>query len=152
MPSPPQIIELGQIAIRFLLDGDETNGSVSMFEFLVAAGAKVPVPHYHEAFDEAMYGIEGVLALTVEGRLERIGPGDRCFIRRGQVHHFINEGPQRTRTLAVVTPALLGPTYFTDIAALLSHGGPPDPARVTKVMRRHGLVAVPAAAAAAPGT
>jgi len=149
MPSPPQIIELGQIAIRFLLDGDETNGSVSMFEFLVAAGAKVPVPHYHEAFDEAMYGIEGELTLTVDGKVERLGPGDRRFIPRGAIHHFINGGPRRTRTLAVVTPALLGPTYFTDIAALLSDGGPPDPARVVKVMRRHGLVAVPPTA---PGT
>ena len=86
--------------------------------------------------------------LTVDGKIERLGPGDRCFIPRGAVHHFINEGTQRTRTLAVVTPALLGPAYFSDIAALLAGGGPPDPARVAEVMRRHGLVAVPPTAPA----
>lgn len=148
MTTPPQIIQLGQIEIRFLLDGSATGGSLSMFEFLVAAGAKVPVPHYHEKFIEAMYGIEGVLTLTVDGKIERLGPGDRCFIPRRAVHHFINNGPERTRTLAVVTPALLGPTYFSDIAALLGGGGPPDPARVAEVMRRHGLVAVPPTAPA----
>jgi hypothetical protein len=32
------------------------------------------------------------------------------------------------------------------MAALLAAGGPPDPARVAEVMRRHGLIVV------APGT
>jgi quercetin dioxygenase-like cupin family protein len=145
MTSPKETIKLGQVEIRFLLDGDDTGGKLSMFEFLVAPGAKVPVPHYHEQFDEVVYGLEGVLTFSVDGRSAQIGPGDRCFVPRGAVHHFINAGPEPTRTLAVLTPALIGPAYFRDMAALLSGGGPPDPAKAAEVMRRHGLIAIPPA-------
>jgi quercetin dioxygenase-like cupin family protein len=144
MPPAKETIHTGPIEIRFLLDGDDTQGRMSMFEFLVPPGAKVPAPHYHEQVDEAIYGLAGVLTFTVEGRSHPIGPGDRCFVPRGAVHHFVNAGPEPTRTLAVLTPALIGPQYFRDVAALLTAAaGPPDPARIAEVMRRHGLIVVP---------
>src|SRR4051812_45546103 len=77
--TPKEIIRVGPIEIRFLLDGEDTGGRVSMFEFVVPPGAKVPAPHYHELVDEVAYGLEGVLTFTVEGREVRLGPGDRCF-------------------------------------------------------------------------
>lgn len=139
--TPKEIIRIGEVEIRFLMDADDTGGGLAMFEFLVAPGAKVPVPHYHEQFDETLYGLEGVLTWTLEGRSMQIGPGDCCFVRRGAVHHFINNGPSRTRTLAIITPGLLGPAYFRDMAAMVA-GGPPDPVKAAEVMRRHGLVPV----------
>jgi quercetin dioxygenase-like cupin family protein len=145
MMTPKEIIRLGQIGIRFLLDGDDTAGRMAMFEFLVPPGAKVPAPHYHEQVDEAIYGLEGMLTFTVDGRGLPIGPGDRCFVPRGVVHHFVNAGSAPTRTLAVLTPALIGPAYFREMVAVLAGGGPPDPARVAEVMRRHGLIVVPPA-------
>ena len=143
MTPPKETIRIGPIEIRFLLDGDDTAGRLSMFEFLVPPGARVPAPHYHEQVDEAAYGLEGVLTFTVAGRGNRIGPGDHCFIPRGVVHHFVNEGAEPTRTLSVLTPATIGPAYFRDMGALLTAGGPPDPAQVAEVMRRHGLIVVP---------
>ncbi|HTI50869.1 MAG TPA: cupin domain-containing protein [Planctomycetaceae bacterium] len=142
---PTETISLGQVEIRFLLDGNDTGGTMSMFEFLVAPGAKVPVPHYHEAFDEAIYGIAGVLTFTVDGVAHRIGPGDRCFVPRGKVHHFTNNGAEPTRSLAVLTPAIVGPAFFREMGELMKAGGPPDPAKAAAIMRRHGLVAVPLA-------
>ena len=146
MTPPKETIRLGQIEIRFLLDGDDTAGRVSMFEFLVPPGARVPAPHYHEQVDEVAYGLEGVLTFTVDGRPVRLAPGDRCFIPRGAVHQFVNSGTEPTRTLSVLTPAHIGPAYFRELADLLAAtpGVPPDPARVAEVMRRHGLVVVPA--------
>jgi quercetin dioxygenase-like cupin family protein len=47
-----ETIQLGQITIRFLLDGGDTGGQHAMFEFLVPPGARVPAPHYHEHVDE----------------------------------------------------------------------------------------------------
>jgi hypothetical protein len=35
-------IKIGGLAIRFLLEGKDTDGSLAMFEFDVAAGAKLP--------------------------------------------------------------------------------------------------------------
>jgi quercetin dioxygenase-like cupin family protein len=122
-----EIIRLGSIEIRFLLDGGDTNGQLSMFELSVPPGAQVPAPHYHEQVDEIVYGLEGVLTFTVDGRKYEMRPGDRCFVPRGAVHHFVNTGPETTRTLAVLTPARIGPAYFRELAALRRPAGPGDP-------------------------
>ena len=37
-----QIIQVGQIAIRFLLEAADTNGALAMFEFTVPVGARMP--------------------------------------------------------------------------------------------------------------
>jgi uncharacterized cupin superfamily protein len=47
-----------------------------MFEFDVAAGAKVPAVHSHDAYEETSYGLTGILTMTVDGRRSKIRPGD----------------------------------------------------------------------------
>jgi len=44
--------------------------------------------------------------------------------------------------LAIATPALIGPDYFKETAAIVNAGGPPDIERIKAVMAKHGLVAV----------
>ena len=83
--------------------------------------------------------MEGALTSTVEGQKIEIAPGARCFVPRGAVHHFVNQGTETTLTLSILSPALIEPAYFRDMAALLENGQP-DPA---EVMRRHGLVVAP---------
>jgi len=136
-------IRVGQIEIRFRLEAAQTAGTLTMFEFLVPAGARVPVPHSHEAFDETIYGLEGVTTWILDGRQVRVGPGDVLFIPRGRVHHFANLDTQDARELSVITPGLLGPEYFRDIAEVLDAGGPPDVERIMEVMKRHGLRPAP---------
>jgi quercetin dioxygenase-like cupin family protein len=134
-------IRIGPLAIRFLVEGEESEGSVAIFEFDVPAGAKVAAAHSHDGFDETIYGLEGVLTWTVGGRPVDIGPGETLFIPRGAVHQFDNAHDVDASALAVVTPGILGPDYFRDVAAVLgtAAGGPPDLAAVGEVMRRHGL-------------
>lgn len=138
-----EIIRVGQIGIRFLLEAADTNGAVAMFEFTVPVGARVPVPHYHKAYDETIYGVEGVVTFTVEGKPVDIGPGQTCFIPRGAVHGFDNLKPTAVKALAVITPALLGPDFFKEAAAVINAGGPPDVEKVKAVLLKHGLVPVP---------
>lgn len=140
--NPKEIIHLGALEVRFLLDGDDTAGQLCLFEFVVPPGARVPAPHYHESVDEAAYALSGVLTWTVDGRRADLPPGGHLFVPRGAVHGFVNTGPEPARTLAFLTPATIGPAYFREMAALLS-GGPPDPVRAAEVMRRHGLIAAP---------
>jgi len=83
-------IRLGQLAVRFRVEGKESGGSVAMFEFDVPAGAKVPIAHSHDAYEETIYGLEGVLTFTVDGQKSDVGPGDVLCIRRGAVHRFDN--------------------------------------------------------------
>src|SRR5436309_8917901 len=105
-------IRIGELAIRFLLEGEQSAGALAMFEFDVPAGAKVPIAHSHDAYEETIYGLDGVLTWTVEGRRSEVGVGEALVIRRGAVHHFANLGSSDAKALAVVTPGILGPDYF----------------------------------------
>jgi hypothetical protein len=57
------------------------------------------------------------------------------------VHRFDNTGDVDATALAIVTPGILGPQYFRDLAAVVdaAAGGPPDLGALGEVMRRHGL-------------
>ena len=138
-------IRVGALAIRFLVEGGESSGSVAVFEFDVPAGAKVRVAHSHDGYEETIYGLEGVLTWTVEGTPTDVGPGEAICIPRGAVHHFDNTGELDATALAIVTPGILGPDYFHEAAAVLdaAAGGPPDLAAIAAVMRRHGLTPAP---------
>src|SRR5262245_34282782 len=134
-------IRIGQLAIRFLVEGEAAGGSVAVFEFDVPAGAKVPIAHSHDAYEETIYGLEGVLTWTVDGEQIDVGTGEAVVIPRGVVHRFDNAGDADARALGIVTPGILGPGYFREMAQMVeaAAGGPPDLAAMGDVMRRHGL-------------
>jgi hypothetical protein len=99
----------------------------------------MPPAHSHDGFEETIYGVRGTLTWTVDGVTTSVGPGEVLCIPSGTVHHFENLGAEVATQLAIVTPGLLGPAYFRDLAAVIDVGGPPDHAALLEVMRRHGL-------------
>jgi quercetin dioxygenase-like cupin family protein len=137
-----ETIKVGQIIIDFLLEAADSNGSAAMFEFTVPVEAKVPLPHYHEHFDETIYGLSGTLTFVVDGKTIDVGPGETCFIPRGAVHGFDNLKQTDAKALAVITPALLGPIFFKEAAEIINAGGPPDLQKLGSVLAKHGLIAV----------
>jgi quercetin dioxygenase-like cupin family protein len=134
-------IKVGEMAIRFLVEGSQTAGSVAIFEFGVPAGAAIAGAHSHDGFDETIYGLEGVLTWTIEGTPTEVGPDQALFIPRGAVHRFDNRGDLDAKALAIATPGSIGPDFFREVGAILdaAAGGPPDLAALGAVMRRHGL-------------
>ena len=138
-------IRVGQLVIRFLIEDEASSGSMAMFEFDVPAGAKVPVAHSHDGYEETIYGLEGELTMTVAGRPIDVGPGDALCIPRGVVHRFDNLYSADAKMLAIITPGILGPAFFRELADVVkaAAGGPPDPAAIGAVMLRHGLTPAP---------
>jgi quercetin dioxygenase-like cupin family protein len=145
LTSANEEIRVGPMAIRFLLEGEASGGSVAVFEFDVPAGARLPAAHSHDGYEETMYGLEGMLTWTLEGRQVDVGPGEVLCIPRGVVHRFDNPHDVDARVLAIVSPGILGPGYFREMAAIVeaAAGGPPDLAGMAAVMRRHGLTPAP---------
>ncbi len=140
MPSAPKTtIQLGPLRVDFLVEADDSHGSLTMFECFVPVGARVPVAHSHDGFDETAYVLEGTCTWTIDGETRESGTGDSVCIRRGQIHGFENRGHEDVRFLAVATPGVFGPAYFRDVAEILAAGSPPDPATIGAAMRRHGL-------------
>ena len=62
-------IRVGTLTVRFHVDADESGGSVSIFECDVPANARMPAPHSHDAFDETVFGLDGVNTFTWAGRI-----------------------------------------------------------------------------------
>jgi quercetin dioxygenase-like cupin family protein len=132
-------ITVGALRVRFLVEGDASGGSVTLFECEVPAQSRMPAPHSHDGFEETIYGLEGVTTWTVDGEAIEIGPGDAICIPRGSVHGFANHRATDAKFVAVASPGVFGPAYFREIAEVLSSDGPPDIAALAAVMRRHGL-------------
>lgn len=135
----PEIIHVGPLELRFLRDKHQTGGSLDMFEMVVPPNARMPVAHYHHDWDETAYGLSGTVTFTVAGAAQTIGVGESLFIPRGTVHHFDNVSGEVASCLCVLTPGVLGPEYFRELAELLA-AGPPDEEDVRKIMLRHGLI------------
>ena len=137
-----EIILVGGLALRFLLTGADSSGSIAAFEMTVPGGKRLPAPaHSHDHFEETIYGLSGILTLTLDGKEVEVGPGQAVCIPRGAVHRFYNNTEQETKTLCVITPAAIGPQYFREMANILRSAvvGPPDPATVLEIMLRYGL-------------
>jgi len=140
-----ETIQVGALTVRFHVDADESGGSVSIFECDVPAAARMPAPHSHDAFDETVFGLDGVITFTLGGERIDLSPGEALFIPRRVIHGFNNGGDVDARFLAVISPGSLGSGYFRDIADVLAGDGPPDVEKIGEVMRRHGLTPAPPA-------
>jgi len=137
-----ETIHLGPLAVRFLVTGENSGGSVAVFEVVVPGGQRLNAPaHSHDHYEETVYGIDGVLTWTVDEKRIDVGPGQALCIPRGAIHRFDNNTTQDVKVLCAVTPAEIGPQYFRESAEVINAaaGGPPDRAKMAEIMRRHGL-------------
>ncbi|HEX8713363.1 MAG TPA: cupin domain-containing protein [Terracidiphilus sp.] len=141
-----ETIRIGPIEVRFLVTGEHSGGSVAVFEVVVPGGLRLMAPaHSHDHYEETIFGIEGVLTWTVDGKQLDVAPGQALCIPRGAVHRFDNNTSQDAKVLCAVTPAAIGPQYFREAAEVVkaAGGGPPDRAKMMEVMLRHGLTPAP---------
>jgi quercetin dioxygenase-like cupin family protein len=141
-----ETIRVGPLAVRFLITGENSSGSIAAFELTVPMAQGLPAPaHSHDHYEETIYGIDGVLTWTVSGKHVDVGPGQALCIPRGAIHRFENRGGQDVKALCLITPAAIGPQYFRESAEVINGaaGGPPDRAKMAEVMRRHGLTPSP---------
>src|SRR5512146_830947 len=141
-----ETIRVGPLTVRFLLTGDNSTGSIAAFELTVPGAQRLPAPaHSHDHYEETVYGLEGVLTWTVDGKPVDVGPGEALCIPRGAVHRFDNNGTRDVKALCMISPAAIGPAFFRESAEVInqSAGGPPDRAKMMEILRRHGLTPAP---------
>ncbi|MGH9352967.1 MAG: cupin domain-containing protein, partial [Terriglobia bacterium] len=129
-----------------LITAENSGCSIAAFEVIVPAAQRLAPPaHSHDHYEETIYGIEGVLTWTVDGKQIDVGPGQALCIPRGAIHRFDNNGSQDGKSLCVITPAAIGPQFFRESAEVINAaaGGTPDRAKMGEIMRRHGLTPAP---------
>ena len=134
-PQEQPVVRIGQLEIRYLVDGTVAGAGVGMFELTVAPGARVPPAHSHRDNEEVVYVLEGMLRYTVDDEVRDLKPGERMYTPRGSVHAFSNPHDRPARALIVLTPDI-GAQYFRDIAEVVSAPGGPNPAKMMEVIFR----------------
>src|ERR1700691_1195005 len=141
-----ETINVGPLTISFLITGENSSGTVAVFELVVPAGQRLMSPaHSHDHYEETIYGMKGVLTWTVDGKLIDVEPGQALCIPRGALHRFDNNGTEDVKALCVITPSAIGPLFFRESAEVVNAaaGGPPDRVKMIEIMRRHGLTPAP---------
>jgi quercetin dioxygenase-like cupin family protein len=133
-------IHIGNLSVTFLKSRHETQGSLDLFELTVPPHAYLNVPHLHRDFDETIIGMNGVTTWTIHGEQVNVGQGQELHIPRGIAHSYANLHSSTARMMCILTPGLIGPEYFRELAAVLRAGGPPDIAGISNVMMRYGVI------------
>ena len=141
-PREQPVVKVGQLEIRYLIDGTVTGAGVGVFELTVPAGARVPPPHSHRDNEEVVYVLEGRLRYSVDDETRDLGPGERMYTPRGSVHAFSNPHGDTAKALIILTPDI-GAQYFRDVADIANAPGGPNSSRMAEVMTRYGLVLAP---------
>ncbi len=119
---------------------DDTGGRYAFQEMTVAAGFPWIPPHIHHNEDEALYGLEGEVAVRVGDRIHTVGPGTYALMPRGIVHTFSNPGTAPAKVLVFSSPgAVIG--YFEEAAALTnaSPTDQPDMQQVVALAAKYGI-------------
>jgi hypothetical protein len=68
-PQEQPVMKIGQLEIRYLIDGTVTGAGVGMFELTVPPGARVPPAHSHRDNEEVVYVLDGVLRTYTSTRI-----------------------------------------------------------------------------------
>lgn len=134
-----EVIDFGSFQVKFIKDRHQTADALDMFELTLSPEGRMPVPHYHEDWEETVYGVEGTVTYTIGDVRHDIGPGESAFVPRNVVHSFSNPTDTVAKCLCVLTPGRLGPQYFRDLAAEVSTGSP-DPQVISDIMKRYRLI------------
>jgi len=107
--------------MTFKLRGEQTNGTLTMFESEVPAGEGPPF-HVHANEEEGLYVLAGDFRFRIGDDLCAASTGSFFFVPRGTPHCFQNVGERPGRLLVTFTPS--GMERFFDRFA---PGAPADP-------------------------
>ena len=138
-------IRVGEISVTFLKTRHETHGTLDVFEMTIPPQAHMLLPHLHRDYDESIIGMNGTTTWIVDGKQITVRRGEQLFIPRGAVHTYANRHKSASRIMCILTPGLLGPEYFQDLATVINIEGPPNLAAIGSIMARYGVVPVTAA-------
>jgi mannose-6-phosphate isomerase-like protein (cupin superfamily) len=128
---------LGSIGVRFMIDGEKTDGGFALVEHPMSAHALAAPLHRHQREDEYSYVIEGRMGALLGDDVLQAGPGDLVLKPRGEWHTFWNAGDDPCRILEIIAPAGFE-GFFSELVDLGGVTGA-DPAVLGALCERYAL-------------
>src|SRR4051812_39279545 len=142
-PGEGRVLSLGPGAdVTLKAVRQDSNGTISAYEFTLPPGIAGPPVHLHRAWDEVFYVLEGEMTFLIDGQTSKNPAGSFVFVPRGIFHTFWNEGPAPARQLTVFTPSGIE-DYFEELSASASSGGEPNLQVAIALLEKHDCI-VPA--------
>jgi quercetin dioxygenase-like cupin family protein len=115
---------------------DRPAGFAAM-QLTVPAHFAGPIPHAHDAFDEAIYVLRGRLLVAGDDEPQEAPAGSMFVAPRGQRHAFSNPHGTVALVLGIWAPAAPAIAFMRDIGAALTPGTPPDRGQMREIYARH---------------
>jgi quercetin dioxygenase-like cupin family protein len=142
-PGEGRVLSLGPGAdVTLKAVRQDSNGTISAYEFTLPPGVAGPPVHLHRGWDEVFYVLDGEMTFLIDGETSKAPAGSFVFVPRGIFHTFWNEGPAHARQLIVFTPSGIE-DYFEELSSSLSPGHEPDLQEAIALLEKHDSV-VPA--------
>jgi quercetin dioxygenase-like cupin family protein len=94
-------------SVSLKLRGEETGGSIMMFEETVPPGTKSTL-HLHHHSDEVAYVLSGEVTFKIGDEVTVGGPGNCTLMPRGVPHAWKSSGAETGRVLFLYTPGRAG--------------------------------------------
>lgn len=136
MSSEPQVVFMpGGVRTEIHLTGVDTGGFFCLLVDEPPAGWRLPA-HLHAEAAETIHIVAGEFEMTIDGEVERLGPGETVHIPPGVVHSGANVGEGTGRRLLTFSPA--GMEDFFWEAGTLHPDDEVDDAAALDAARRHG--------------
>jgi mannose-6-phosphate isomerase-like protein (cupin superfamily) len=88
-PNDGKAGQLGSIGVRFMIDGDDTDGGFSLVEHPMPSRALAAPLHRHSREDEYSFILEGRVGALLGAEVVYGDPGDLIFKPRRQWHTFL---------------------------------------------------------------
>jgi quercetin dioxygenase-like cupin family protein len=118
-PDEGESVNLLALGVRFMIDGNATDGRFSLVEHPLPPRALGAPVHAHRNEDEYSYVLEGRVGVQLGDEVIEAGPGELVFKPRGVPHAFWNAGDEPARLLEVISPAGFE-NYFRELAPLIN--------------------------------
>lgn len=137
-PDEARTLSLYDVAFRYGLTGDETDGRIALLEVTIPPRTLVK-PHAHSQEDEFSLVLSGSIGVRIgDETVEELPTGSWLAKPRSVPHAMWNVSEQPARVLEVVSPAGLE-RYFEEIAPVLHEKGPQWTERFYQLADRYGL-------------
>ena len=138
-PSGGELVHLGGLGVRFMIDSETAGGGFSLVEHPIAPRTLAAPLHRHTGEDEYSYVLEGRVGVQLGDETLEAGPGELVFKPRNQWHAFWNPGDEPARLLEIISPGGFE-QYFAEIAPLLPpNREEPDFEALAAAQARYGL-------------
>jgi quercetin dioxygenase-like cupin family protein len=124
--------------VVFKLFGADTRGALTVVEHVLEPGMLGAPMHTHRNEDEYSYVLKGEMTALIGDELIHAPAGTLVCKPRDLPHTFWNQSSQQTRVLELIAPGGFE-TYFDELNAVVSVGGPPDVGRIIAIAQKYGV-------------